>query len=119
MGGLLAGGNIGQRGRNDVHFSARNPGEDVLSGMRYDAQIAVYIDLPRAVRSGIRFFRSANGVILSKGLGGAVPPEFIESIWHIKKMKKLYPAGPGDSGNVTDATIANGVMPTSPRRRHM
>lgn len=112
--GLLAGGNFGQRHRRDVHFSIRNPGEEVLSGMRYDAQIAVYVDLPRAVRNGIRFFRSTNDVILSAGRDGAVPPQFIESIWHIKKKKQLYPAEPGDSGNATDIVIATDVVPSAP-----
>lgn len=112
--GLLAGGIFGQRHRSAVHFSIRNPGEEVLSGMRYDAQIAVYVDLPRAVRSGIRFFRSANDVILSEGRGGAVPPEFIESIWHIRKRVKLYPAEHCDSRYATDAAIAADAVPASP-----
>jgi len=113
--GLLAGGHKGQKHRRDVHFSIRHPGEAVLSGMRTDCQIAVYVDLPKAVRSGIPFHRSTNDVILSEGVDGIVPPEFIESIWHIKRKQQLYPAERGDSGNATnvaDATDVALVLPT-------
>ena len=40
----------------------------VISGMRSDAQILIYIDLKRAMKAGCPFWRSENGVILSEGL---------------------------------------------------
>ena len=42
--------------------------EGVISGMRSDAQILIYIDLKRAMKEGCPFWRSENGVILSEGL---------------------------------------------------
>jgi len=42
--------------------------EGVISGMRSDAQILIYIDLKRAMEEGCPFWRSENGVILSEGL---------------------------------------------------
>lgn len=89
--GLLAGGKHGQSFRRTVHFAVRPPGETVISGMRPNCQIAVYVDLPRAAREGIRFYRSANNVILSEGIDGAVPAAYIESIWHIQRHVRLYP----------------------------
>lgn len=90
--GLKAGGNQGPAFRKDVHFSIRHPGDTVVSGMRQNCQIAVYVDLPRAARDGVRFFRSSNDVILSAGIDGIVPPKYIDSIWDIKQKVQLYSA---------------------------
>merc|ERR1712232_449086 len=57
--------------------------------MRQSCQIAVYVDLPRASKDGILFYRSANGVILTEGLDGILPPCYIEKIWHIRKREWL------------------------------
>jgi len=89
--GLKAGGKHGQSFRRHVHFSVRHPGETVVSGMRPNCQIAVYVDLKRAALQGIRFYRSENNVILSEGIDGAVPPGFIERVWHIQRRMQLYP----------------------------
>ncbi|OAX78510.1 hypothetical protein ACJ72_07180 [Emergomyces africanus] len=43
-------------------------GSGVISGMRADAQILIYIDLKRALEAGVPFWRSENGVILSEGV---------------------------------------------------
>lgn len=40
----------------------------VISGMRTDAQILIYIDLKKALEAGVPFWRSENGVILSEGV---------------------------------------------------
>lgn len=40
----------------------------VISGMRQDAQVLIYIDLRRALEAGFPFWRSENGVILSEGM---------------------------------------------------
>ena len=46
--GLRAGGIKGPTHRRDIHCGTRNPGEYMLSGMRTDAQVAVYINLALA-----------------------------------------------------------------------
>ena len=89
--GLMAGGERGRSYRRQVHFSVRNPGEAVLSGMRESCQIAVYMDLLRASRDGVLSYRSSNDVLLSKGWDGVVPPQYIERAWHIRKRVQLYP----------------------------
>ena len=72
--GLLPhGGRAGWRKR--VHFSPCEPGsKQRISGMRGDCEVAVYVDLRAALRDGVPFFVSANEVILSPGVNGAVPP---------------------------------------------
>lgn len=75
-------------GRNHIHFATGPPLEYVLaahsgdsaqgkpkpddsrviSGMRRDAQVLIYIDVRKALAAGVPFWRSENGVILSEGV---------------------------------------------------
>lgn len=82
---ILASGGLKSMGRTQVHF-ATGPSLDevlpngrqgrptqqqkqtVISGMRSDAQILIYIDLKKALAAGCPFYRSENGVILSEGI---------------------------------------------------
>ena len=88
--GLLAGGLLGQVHRRDIHFGTQNPGVAVISGMRGDADVAVYVDLVLAASHGIEFYRSINDVILTQGNQGFLPPQYITSIWHIWRGEYLY-----------------------------
>jgi 2'-phosphotransferase len=71
-------------GRNHIHIAAGKPGTSgVISGknymsfhssiaetclgMRTSSQILIYIDAAKAMADGIKFYISANGVILTKG----------------------------------------------------
>lgn len=90
---ILQSGGLKCMGRNHVHFAtgpslesalgaiqdaaaqggylSQKDGKDhkkVISGMRWDAQILVYLDLRKALAAGCPFWRSENGVILSEGL---------------------------------------------------
>jgi hypothetical protein len=106
--GLRAGGAQGQKFRRDVHFSVAAPGDEVVSGMRLSCQVAIYVDLPRAAKDGIAFFRSQNHVILSDGLDGVVPAAYIESVWHIKRNERLYPKV-GDDSLPSAVGVSDGV----------
>lgn len=76
-------------GRNHIHFATGpsleetlphgrqgNPAppakqrsqSTVISGMRWDTTILIYIDIKKALTAGCPFWRSENGVILSEGL---------------------------------------------------
>ena len=74
--GLRPGG--GQGSRKHVHFAPLEPGDGrVISGMRGDCDIAIWVDLPRALGDGIPFFLSKNQVVLSPGdLNEIVPAKY-------------------------------------------
>ena len=73
----------------------------VRSGMRSDAQILVYVDVRRAIRGGIKFWVSENGVVLTEGVPGPegeqiggrrtdppeklLPLEFFDTVVEIKR----------------------------------
>jgi 2'-phosphotransferase len=88
---ILQSGGLRCMGRNQVHFATGPSLESVLpahvdgtahsamgpsglsdgrviSGMRRDAQILIYIDIKKAMAAGCPFWRSENGVILSEGV---------------------------------------------------
>eukprot|EP00927_Polykrikos_kofoidii_P076622 TRINITY_DN7368_c0_g1_i1.p1 TRINITY_DN7368_c0_g1~~TRINITY_DN7368_c0_g1_i1.p1 ORF type:complete len:466 (-),score=58.15 TRINITY_DN7368_c0_g1_i1:521-1918(-) len=89
--GLLAGGTRGKGFRKHVHFAPKAPHDKtVISGVRYDCDIAVYIDLRRALMDGVPFYISANQVILSPGVNGVVAPEYILKITDISSGAQLY-----------------------------
>ena len=74
--GLISGGRSSRR--KHIHFVPFEPGDErIVSGMRRDCQLAVYIDLAAALREGVPFFRSVNNVILSPGVRGVLPAKFI------------------------------------------
>lgn len=78
-----------------AHSSGNGDGK-VISGMRRDAQVLIYIDLRRALAAGCPFWRSENGVILSEGLGGGsiVPAEFFDVVVERKKgLGKIWEGG--------------------------
>ena len=73
MHGLLAGGLQGQGRRTHVHFSGVAPGDRRgISGILRHREVAIWIDLQKAVRDGVPFWVSSNQVILSPGIRGVV-----------------------------------------------
>ncbi|GAB1204722.1 hypothetical protein APSETT445_003385 [Aspergillus pseudonomiae] len=115
---ILASGGLRSMGRNQVHFATGpsvqsaleqgaqrtkevtgDHGEKVISGMRRDAQLLIYIDLRRALAAGCPFWRSENGVILSEGMAveggkGVVPVEFFDVVVERKHgLGKIWEGG--------------------------
>ncbi|THH29526.1 hypothetical protein EUX98_g4670 [Antrodiella citrinella] len=67
--------------RNHVHLAQGVPGTGVISGMRNTSQIYIYIDVEKALASGLKFELSANGVILTSGNEeGILPPAFFNKV---------------------------------------
>ena len=86
--GLLAGGLRGTR--EHVHLQSKEIGDDrVVSGMRADCEIAVYIDIPAALRDGVVFLLSANGVLLTPGVRGVLAARYITSIVDLGSRRRL------------------------------
>lgn len=64
--------------RRHIHMAPGKPKDDgVISGLRANSKVLIYIDFAKALAAGIPFFKSANGVVLSPGNDkGVIPPEF-------------------------------------------
>jgi len=53
----------------------------VISGMRNSSQILIFIDVQKALDAGIKFWLSANGVVLTEGDStGYLKPEFFARV---------------------------------------
>jgi 2'-phosphotransferase len=67
---IVASGGLKNMGRNHVHFSTGLPEDKqgVISGMRRDAEILVYIDIRKSLEDGgVLWWLSDNGVVLTEG----------------------------------------------------
>ncbi|KAI9293323.1 phosphotransferase KptA/Tpt1 [Neoconidiobolus thromboides FSU 785] len=54
--------------RSHIHLAPGMIGENgVISGMRYNCEVYIYIDTEKAIKSGITFYKSLNNVILCPG----------------------------------------------------
>ncbi|KAK1691393.1 KptA family-domain-containing protein [Colletotrichum godetiae] len=76
---IEASGGLKRMGRNHVHFATGLPGDErgVVSGMRKDAEVLVYVDVERALREEegvMKWWVSENGVVLTEGDGEGVVP---------------------------------------------
>ena len=64
--------------RNHIHMTTGLPEEgSVISGMRSSCEVVVEVDIQSAMAAGIIFYRSGNNVILSQGINGVIPPQFL------------------------------------------
>ena len=75
-------GYMSRMGRLHMHFAVGEPKDSaVVSGMRSSASVYIYLDLEKAIRSGVDFYLSSNNVILTEGIdGGKLPLSFVRKI---------------------------------------
>ncbi|KAK2650566.1 hypothetical protein Ddye_018055 [Dipteronia dyeriana] len=67
--------------RLHVHFSCGLPTDGkVISGMRRDINVLIFLDVRKALEDGMKLYISENKVILTEGFDGAVPVKYIEKI---------------------------------------
>ncbi|XP_008813026.2 tRNA 2'-phosphotransferase 1-like [Phoenix dactylifera] len=67
--------------RLHVHFSSGLPADGgVISGMRRDVNVLIYLDVRKALEEGMKLHISDNKVILTEGFDGVVPVRFFERI---------------------------------------
>lgn len=67
--------------RTHIHFASGLPEADgVISGMRKTSTICIFVDPVKCAEDGIVFFISANGVILSAGIDGTLPPTYFSHV---------------------------------------
>jgi 2'-phosphotransferase len=50
---------------------------DAKSGQRTNCNMFVYVDMKQAMKDGIIFYESANGVILTEGIDGILPAKYL------------------------------------------
>jgi len=67
--------------RNMIHF-AIGFHNDVVSGIRKNSNMIIYIDITRAMKDGIDFYISANNVVLTPGVdnSGVLPSKYFKKI---------------------------------------
>ncbi|KAG8437958.1 hypothetical protein GDO86_008590 [Hymenochirus boettgeri] len=73
--------------RTHIHLCTRLPGEgqECISGMRRDCELAIFIDLPKAVADGIQFYWSSNRVLLTPGdADGLLLPKYFLQILQLR-----------------------------------
>lgn len=79
-------------GRTHIHFAKGLPGnQGVISGMRSNCQIIIYLDVQKCLDDGIVLELSDNGVLLTKGINdsGILPPDYFEKVVDYKTGKLL------------------------------
>ncbi|XP_042274848.1 tRNA 2'-phosphotransferase 1 [Thunnus albacares] len=79
--------------RTHIHLAPGLPGEDgVISGMRRDCDLAVFIDVPKALADGIEFFWSENGVLLTAGdAEGKLLPKYFSRALKLRPTRSILP----------------------------
>ncbi|CAN6469341.1 unnamed protein product [Victoria cruziana] len=67
--------------RIHVHFSCGLPSDgEVISGMRRDVNVLIFLDVAKALEDGMKFYISDNKVILTEGFDGVVPVKYFRNI---------------------------------------
>uniref|UniRef100_A0A8D2DHT2 2'-phosphotransferase n=1 Tax=Sciurus vulgaris TaxID=55149 RepID=A0A8D2DHT2_SCIVU len=81
---------LSRQGRTHIHLASGLPGDPgIVSGMRPNCEVAVFINGPLALADGISFFRSANGVILTPGNNdGFLPPKYFKEALQLLPTRK-------------------------------
>lgn len=80
---IIESGGLKRMTRNHIHFSTGLPEDKqgVISGMRKDAQILVYIDIKKSLEDGILWWLSDNGVVLTEGdANGVLSTKYFQSV---------------------------------------
>jgi RNA:NAD 2'-phosphotransferase (TPT1/KptA family) len=86
---------LSRMGRHHVHLAKGLLGEKgVISGMRRNAELFVWVNVHEAIKGGPTFYESANGVILCSGLNGdgIIPPAYLSFVIELHGGLALEPA---------------------------
>ncbi|KAK9103278.1 hypothetical protein Sjap_020532 [Stephania japonica] len=85
--------------RLHVHFCSGLPTDGtIISGMRRDVNIMIFLDVRKALEEGMKLYISDNKVILTEGFDGVVPVEYFEKIetWPDRQLVPFKLAGDGN-----------------------
>lgn len=67
-------------GRDHIHMVAEMPNAEVKSRVRKGSNTILKIDVRTAIADGIEFLLSGNGIILTGGINGVLPPKYITCV---------------------------------------
>ena len=101
-------GGLSRMTRNHIHLARGLPGDSgVISGMRKSCEVVIWVDVGRAVASGLTFYTSENGVILTPGdASGVLSSQFFHSAIDRASGRHLLPSRGADTGAATTAATA-------------
>ena len=115
--GLMAGGQQGPSFRRHVHLVEQLPWEGAISGMRSDCDLVIWIRTREAAASGVRFFRSANEVLLTET---TIDSAFFQSVQILRSSEVLTAdGGPPHPQQVALAISRAPTRDTQHRERYM
>lgn len=74
--------------RVHIHFATGLPHDGVISGMRSNCEIMIFLDVHKALKDGMKLYLSENNVLLTEGLNGIVSPSYFAKIetWPDQKL---------------------------------
>lgn len=106
--------------RNHIHFASPPPGTSpggpvILPGLRSSAELLLYLDTAAALSAGIPLFRSANGVVLSPGLGptGSILPSFFRTV-DVRTGRQVWPEPTEPGTSDSKGVDASGPVASPP-----
>ncbi|CUM64690.1 uncharacterized protein PRCAT00002299001 [Priceomyces carsonii] len=68
---------LSRMGRNHIHFASC---ESNVSGIRKNCNVLIYLNIDDCFDKGITFYKSANGVVLTRGLNGILPSTLFDRV---------------------------------------
>lgn len=79
--------------RTHIHLAPGLPGaQGVISGMRGNCDLAIFINVPKALTDGVQFFWSENGVLLTPGdAEGKLLPKYFSQAIQLKPTRSILP----------------------------
>jgi len=89
---IVASGGLSRMTRQHIHLAKGLAGDaGVVTGMRANCNLLIYVDVARALSAGIAFFESQNGAILTPGLGdsGILPLRYVSRAVNLKSGKDI------------------------------
>lgn len=77
--------------RLHIHFACGLPKDsDVISGMRQNVNVLIFLDVKKALAEGMKLYFSENKVVLTEGFDGVIPAKYFERIESRPGRQLLY-----------------------------